>query len=68
VGSYATIIRGEASQGAPAEAKASDLRGRTHYLLVEPAANGEVFAAGQRVFIVGQRGSVYRAVTKVSST
>ncbi len=68
VGSFATIIRGEASRGAPAEAKASDLRGRTHYLLIEPDAEGEVFAAGQRVFIVGQRGSVYRAVTKVTNT
>jgi hypothetical protein len=65
VGSFATIIRGEARRGAPAEAKASDLRGRTHYLLVEPDAEGESFSAGQRVFIVGQRSNVYRAVIRI---
>ena len=67
IGSYATIIRGEARPGKPAEAKASDLRGRTHYLLIEPDVETEIFSAGQRVFIVGQRDNVYRAITKLKN-
>ena len=41
VGSYATIIRGEAKRGQPAEAKTYDLRGRTHYVLIEPDDAGD---------------------------
>lgn len=65
VGSYATIIRGEAKPGQPAEAKAQDLRGRTHYLLLEPRDSGQSFAAGARVLIVSRNRNVYRAVDRL---
>lgn len=67
IGSYATIIRGEARQGQPAEAKAQDLRGRSHYVLLEPSDTDTIYKAGDRVFIVGQEKNVYRAVTKLNT-
>jgi hypothetical protein len=67
IGSYATIIRGEAKPGQPAEAKAQDLRGRSHYVLLEPSDADTTYKAGDRVFIVGQEKNVYRAVTKLDT-
>jgi hypothetical protein len=67
IGSYATIIRGHARQGQPAEAKAQDLRGRSHYLLVEPRDGGIEFGAGDRVFIVSRESNIYRAVDRLDS-
>lgn len=67
IGAIATIIRGTASLGKPAEAKAKDLRGRTHYLLVEPDEADEIFAAGDAVLIVRQQGGSFRAVTKLKA-
>jgi hypothetical protein len=66
VGSYATIIRGEARHGQPAEAKTTDLRGRTHYVLLVPNEAETTYAAGDRVFIVGRDSNVYRAVHRIS--
>ena len=45
VGSYATVIRGEARRGQPAEAKTYDLRGRTHYVLIEPDEDSDVYGS-----------------------
>lgn len=67
VGSYATIIRGTAAKGQPAEAKTTDLRGRSHYILLEPNEAAETYTAGDRVFIVGREKNVYRAVTKLDT-
>lgn len=67
VGSYATIIRGEAKRGQPAEAKAQDLRGRTHYVLIEPADDGMVYTSGDRVFLVGRERNIYRAITRIDT-
>jgi hypothetical protein len=67
IGSYATIIRGTAAKGQPAEARTTDLRGRTHYILLEPSEATETYAAGDRVFIVGQDRNIYRAVTKLDT-
>ena len=66
IGSYATIIRGEARQGQPAEAKTTDLRGRSHCILLEPEDPALTYGAGDRVFIVGQDKNIYRAVTRLS--
>jgi len=67
IGSYATVIRGTAAKGQPAEAKTTDLRGRTHYILLEPNEAEQTYTAGDRVFIVGQDRNVYRAVTKLDT-
>ena len=67
IGSYATILRGEARHGQPAEAKTTDLRGRTHYVLVEPKDETTIYSAGDRVFIVGKDRNIYRAITRITS-
>ena len=66
IGSYATIIRGEARKGQPAEAKTTDLRGRSHYILLEPDDPSITYGAGDRVFIVGQDKNIYRGVTRIA--
>lgn len=67
IGSYATIIRGTAKQGQPAEAKTTDLRNRTHYILLEPNEAEQSYTAGDRVFIVGREKNIYRAVNKLDT-
>ncbi len=67
IGSFATILRGEAKRGQPAEAKTADLRGRTHYVLIEPSDEGTTYSAGDRVFIVNKTRNIYLAVTRVST-
>ncbi|MDB5531259.1 MAG: hypothetical protein JWR51_4362 [Devosia sp.] len=65
VGRIATVFRGQASAGRPAEAKLSDIHGKTHYLLVEPEEAEQVFSEGSEVVIIRQEGSVYRAITRL---
>ena len=65
VGRIATVFRGQASAGKPAEAKLSDIHGKTHYLLVEPDEAEQVFPEGSEVVIIRQEGSVYRAITRL---
>lgn len=62
VGRIATIIRGEARTGQPAEAKLSDQYGQTHYLLVEPDEADAVLMAGQEVLIVRLVSGRYHAI------
>lgn len=65
VGRVATVIRGEARSGFPAEAKLKDAHGKTHYLLVEPDEPEQSFPQGSQVVIVRQNGGVYHAITKL---
>lgn len=68
VGRIATIIRGEAKSGAPAEAKATDQHGQTHYLLIEPDIADDTFAMGDETVIVRQAGGgVYRAIRNTNA-
>ncbi|MEL7488903.1 MAG: OB-fold-containig protein, partial [Pseudomonadota bacterium] len=62
VGRTATIIRGEARRGAPAEAKVKGPFGKTHYILLEPDADDAAFEQGASAVIIGQTGAVYRGV------
>lgn len=66
VGKVATIVRGVASKGAPAEAKLHDRYERTHYVLVTPDIDTETFDAGSRVLIVKRSKNLY-SVIKASS-
>lgn len=65
VGRIATIVRGRATTGAPAEAKLTDSFGMTHYVLIEPDL-ADTFAAGDEVLVVSRAGSVYRAIRNTS--
>lgn len=62
VGRVATITLGTARAGHPAEAKARDQHGQTHYFLVEPDADGDNFVTGAQVLLTEHRGASYRAI------
>jgi len=66
VGKVATIIRGEAKLGKPAEAKLKDNVGTVHYVLVEPDNETDAFTMGDEVILVEQAGAVYRAITNTN--
>lgn len=65
VGRVATVFRGVAGPGRPAEAKLTDIHGKTHYLLVEPDKDEPLMPEGSEVVIIRQEGPVYRAITKL---
>ena len=67
VGQVAEILRGEAKIGTPAEAKLKDIKGMTHYVLVEPDDEGEVFKAGETVLLVAKRGAVFAAIANTNT-
>ncbi|MEO1151957.1 MAG: YqiJ family protein [Pseudomonadota bacterium] len=62
VGRTATVIRGEARRGQPAEAKVTGPFGKTHYILIEPDTDDDVAGQGEELVIVSQEGAVYRGV------
>jgi hypothetical protein len=62
IGAVATVIRGEAELGKPAEAKLRDVNGTTHYILVEPDQTGLKFEQGNEVLLVKKSGSIFQAV------
>ena len=65
VGRVATVFRGVAGPGMPAEAKLTDIHGKTHYLLIEPDEGEPSMPEGSEVVIIRQQGSVYRAISKL---
>ena len=65
VGRVATVFRGVAGPGTPAEAKLTDIHGKTHYLLIEPDEGEPSMPEGSEVVIISQQGSVYRAISKL---
>ncbi|MEK7266813.1 MAG: YqiJ family protein [Pseudomonadota bacterium] len=60
IGRVATVIRGAARRGAPAEAKLTDSRGLTHYILIEPDEDGAAFHEGAEILVVEKSGAAYR--------
>ena len=65
VGRVATVFRGVAGHGSPAEAKLTDIHGKTHYVLVEPDDGEPAMPEGSEVVIISQQGSIYRAISKL---
>lgn len=63
IGKVATIVRGEARSGLPAEAKLQDRFGQTHYLMVAPEGD-DVLEAGAEAVLVKRQGGHYLAVRK----
>lgn len=62
VGRVATITLGTASKGNPAQGKVRDQHGLTHYIMIEPDAEGISFSAEQSVLLIQKEGSVFRAI------
>ena len=65
VGRVATVFRGVAATGHPAEAKLTDIHGKTHYVLIEPDEGEASMPEGSEVVIISQSGPVYRAISKL---
>ena len=65
VGRVATVFRGVAATGHPAEAKLTDIYGKTHYVLIEPNEGEASMPEGSEVVIISQSGPVYRAISKL---
>lgn len=68
LGSIAEITGGTASPGNPAQAKVKDLRGRTHFVNVEPKDEGLSLLQGDKCVLVGLKpnSSVYFGAEDVS--
>ncbi len=62
IGQIATITLGKAEKGKPAEAKLKDKFGQTHYLMIEPDKENDIFRQSEQVLIVSRNGSVYKAI------
>jgi hypothetical protein len=54
VGRVATVLGGTARRGYPAQAKVQSQHGQTHYVMVEPDADGATFGGGSSVLLVRQ--------------
>ena len=66
VGAVATVIRGEARKGSPAEAKLTDRFGKTHYILLEPDLDTETFRKGDEVLVVSTDGVRFSGIANPS--
>ncbi len=62
IGRAGVISSGAARRGWAAQARVRDSYGRTHYLMVEPDVDGEVFDEGVQVLIVQKAGAFYRCI------
>ncbi|PXA98741.1 hypothetical protein DMC47_07155 [Nostoc sp. 3335mG] len=65
IGRVATVFRGTANSGMPAEAKLTDIHGKTHYVLVEPEDTALSLPEGSEVVLIGREGPVFRAIVKL---
>jgi hypothetical protein len=62
IGRAGVVCTGVARSGLAAQVRVRDSFGRTHYLMVEPDIEGEVFEAGAQVLIVRKIGAFYRCI------
>jgi hypothetical protein len=62
VGRAGVVSAGAARRGLAAQARVRDTHGRTHYLMVEPDLDDEVFEEGAQVLIVRKAGAFYRCI------
>lgn len=62
VGRAGVVSAGTARRGLAAQARVRDAHGRTHYLMVEPDLDDEVFEEGAQILIVRKLGAFYRCI------
>ena len=65
IGRVATVFRGTAGSGKPAEAKLTDSHGKTHCVLVEPDDVQQLLPEGSEVVLVRREGHVFRAIVRL---
>lgn len=68
VGRVGVIVGGGARRGLAAQARVKDSHGRSHYLMVEPDIDDEVFNEGTQVLIVRKAGAFYRCIANPHPT
>jgi len=68
VGRVGVIVGGVARRGLAAQARVKDSHGRSHYLMVEPDIDDEVFDEGSLVLIVRKTGAFYRCIANPHPT
>ncbi len=61
IGRIAIIVTGHARKGFPAQAKLRDEFRTTHYVMIEPDADGIELRQGDEVALMSRRGAVYVA-------
>ncbi|CAN2040324.1 YqiJ family protein [Candidatus Magnetomoraceae bacterium gMMP-15] len=61
IGKLAVITLGRAKKNYPAQAKLKDEHGKTHYIMVEPDNDDEIFETGTKVIIIDRKGMTYTA-------
>ena len=62
IGKPAVITCGEARKDYPAQGKVKDQYRQTHYILIEPDNDQDIFAQGQKVLLVRRHKSIYFAI------
>jgi hypothetical protein len=62
VGRAGVVSAGAAKRGLAAQARVRDAHGRTHYLMVEPDVDDEIFEEGAQILIVRKVGAFYRCI------
>ena len=68
VGRVGVVVTGSARRGLAAQARVKDVHGRSHYLMVEPDVDDEVFQEGAQVLIVSKAGAFYRCIANPHPT
>jgi len=62
IGRPGVVSAGAARRGWAAQARVRDTHGRTHYLMVEPDVDEEVFDEGAQILVVRKVGAFYRCI------
>lgn len=62
VGRMAVIVTGHAASGSPAQARARDVHGQPHYVMVEPDTPDETFEEGETVVLVRRSSATFFAI------
>lgn len=68
IGRTAVVTAGTARRGLAAQARVRDGTGRTHYLMVEPDMDDDVFQEGVQILLVRKSGAFYRAIVNPHPT
>lgn len=66
VGRVAVVVTGAAKVGSPAQARVRDAHGQTHYVMVEPDDEHEIFEQGTSIIIVRNAGAQFLAIRNES--
>ena len=62
IGRAGVISAGTARRGLAAQARVRDSFGRTHYLMIEPDVDDDIFEQGAQVLVVRKVGAFYRCI------